>query len=216
MFDEGYLRNVPKMYSQFREDVNIRAFFEEKEGGFFVELGAYNWCMHSTTYILESQFGWSGLAVDARAEVGEGFRDYRRNTKFRHCAIGSATGDRVFYRNTVRPGLSSIHPGYLATCGETQDPCVPEEVPTITVDDLLQQEGVTRMDFLSVDIEGAELDALSGFSIERYRPSLVLLEKGPAFRHDLLLGWFDARGYRVVEELAPHDKINWYFTPKGE
>jgi FkbM family methyltransferase len=47
------------------------------------------------------------------------------------------------------------------------------KVQTITLDRLLTAEKVERLDFLTMDIETYEPQALAGFDIERYRPSLV-------------------------------------------
>jgi len=49
-------------------------------------------------------------------------------------------------------------------------------VSTITLDDLLGREGVAHVDFLSLDIEGAEPAALAGFSIGRFQPALACVE----------------------------------------
>ena len=55
------------------------------------------------------------------------------------------------------------------------------KVPTVTIDDLLERNGVEKIDFLSMDIEGFQLTALKGFDIQRYRPELVCIE---AYRPD--------------------------------
>ena len=50
------------------------------------------------------------------------------------------------------------------------------QVPVRTLDSILAEVGFARVDFLSVDVEGAELAVLRGLSIERYRPRLILIE----------------------------------------
>jgi hypothetical protein len=49
-------------------------------------------------------------------------------------------------------------------------------VPTITIDDLLDREGVKKIDFLSVDIHGPHPIAMSVFYIQRFRTELVQIE----------------------------------------
>jgi FkbM family methyltransferase len=49
-------------------------------------------------------------------------------------------------------------------------------VPVMTLDFILLSAGVASIQFLSVDVEGAEIDVLSGLSFDRYRPDLILLE----------------------------------------
>lgn len=91
----------------------------------------------------------------------------------------------------------------------------PEEiqVETITLNDLLAQNGVTEIDFLSMDIEGGELSALKGFDIERFRPELVCIEMAAARRAELT-SYFDAHGYERIQEYVKYDSINGYFRPR--
>ena len=71
------------------------------------------------------------------------------------------------------------------------------DVPTMTLDDILESEGVKTFDFLSIDIELHEPQALRGFHIERYQPSLVCIEGLLPVRQQIL-DYFAARGYVLV------------------
>jgi hypothetical protein len=86
--------------------------------------------------------------------------------------------------------------------------------PTSSIDSLLEKNGVSRIDFLSMDVEGAELIALAGFDIDRFRPELVCIEAKPVNRtatHE----YFAAHGYEPIEKYFEHDHANLYFTPKA-
>lgn len=50
------------------------------------------------------------------------------------------------------------------------------QVETLTIDDLLRNNGLERIDFIKMDIEGAELEALKGAEtvIRRFRPKLAI------------------------------------------
>ena len=86
------------------------------------------------------------------------------------------------------------------------------EVPTITLNDLLDREGVEKIDFLSMDINGAEPIALAGFNIERFAPDMVDVEASP-HRHEELEAYFAKHGYVRLDEYLKYDKTNWYFVP---
>lgn len=88
------------------------------------------------------------------------------------------------------------------------------EVETITLDDLLDREGVERIDFLSMDIEQGEPAALAGFDIQRFGPRLVCIEAAPGVR-EAIQRYFDRNGYRRIESYLEHDARNWCFTPRG-
>jgi FkbM family methyltransferase len=72
------------------------------------------------------------------------------------------------------------------------------KVPAITLDDLLAREKVTKIDFLSMDIEEGEPAALAGFDIGKYAPELVCIE---IHEHvgDKIAAYMSAHGYVVVE-----------------
>ena len=71
------------------------------------------------------------------------------------------------------------------------------EVPTITLNDLLVAEGIQKIDFLSMDIELHEPQALAGFDIKRFRPSLVCIEGLLPVRQQIL-DYFAANDYVLV------------------
>jgi hypothetical protein len=73
---------------------------------------------------------------------------------------------------------------------------------------------VTRIDFLSMDIELAEPQALAGFSIERFRPRLVAIEAHPQIRQ-LLLDYFTEHDYSLVGKYWRVDADNFWFAPRA-
>jgi hypothetical protein len=79
-------------------------------------------------------------------------------------------------------------------------------VETITLADLLRYHSAPReIDFLSIDVEGAEYDILSGFPFEEYKFNFIVVEqKGDmAFRMSDLLRKF---GYKqVFQDASGHD-----------
>jgi len=78
-------------------------------------------------------------------------------------------------------------------------------VPVRTLDSMLTESGVTRVDFLSLDVEGAELDVLAGFDLAKWRPQLILIED---FLYDGdKRAYLRAHGYRLIRRT---DYNNWY------
>ena len=89
-----------------------------------------------------------------------------------------------------------------------------EEVPTITLTDLLTEQGIGKIDFLSMDIELAEPKALAGFDIDRFHPELVGIEAHPEVRQQLI-DYFHAHGYVIVGKYLRADPQNLWFAPHG-
>ena len=77
---------------------------------------------------------------------------------------------------------------------------------------ILEENGIEKVDFLSMNIEGAEPIALRGFDIQRYKPDLCCVE---ASASQEVLDYFEANGYELIEKYKKVDKINSYFRPKS-
>jgi len=86
-------------------------------------------------------------------------------------------------------------------------------VPTITLNDLLEQNGVTSIDFMSMDIEGGAPKALAGFDIEKYRPKLVCIEESG--QEESIQSYFADHHYERIEKYRRYDYVNWYYAPIG-
>src|SRR4026208_1800269 len=66
----------PDRYSQFAEEWIIRDFFQDRRGGVFVDVGANHYRDSSTTYSLEKNLGWSGLAIEPLAQFEADYKTH--------------------------------------------------------------------------------------------------------------------------------------------
>ena len=85
-------------------------------------------------------------------------------------------------------------------------------VPTIALDDLLRREGVGGIDFLSMDIEGAEPAALAGLDLVRYPPELACIEIASPESGRAVAERFALAGCREVTAYRAVDPINRYYS----
>lgn len=100
-------------------------------------------------------------------------------------------------------GMANDHPGNLGA--QYVVPQAPPYVPVLEIDDL----GLARCDFIALDIEGAELQALAGAenTIRRYGPVLMIEDKGLSERFGSHQGdaerWLAAEfGYTVHRRIS--------------
>ena len=208
-------------YSQGKEELIIRHFFGDERGGFFLDVGSYKWMELSTTLYLEEHLGWTGIAIDANSEFAKGFEENRPGTKFfSYIVTDHSGGELTFYVAEGSEGISSVDRSWIANFFRAFFPNAKPKVrevtvPTITLNDLLDREGVEKIDLLSMDIEGHEPEALAGFDIRRFRPRLVCIESNPKLRAKLL-NYFIENGYERIEAYDAHDVGNWYFRPASD
>lgn len=206
------LAKKKKLYSQHDEEVIIRDFFQDRREGFFLDVGCAGPKKNSNTYYLESELGWSGIGVDALPEYAEAWRQKRPKSRFFNYIATDRSGlVQTFYRSEDTPGISSIEPRKKFSGKEVKYTEI--KVPTITLTKLLDDNHVSKVDLLSMDIEGAELLALAGFDIDRFRPQLVCIEAYHAGR-DKVLAYFAAHGYETIDRYRDRDKVNDYLTPR--
>ncbi len=212
-FDEEFLTDGEKLYSQFKEELIIRHFFKDRRNGFFVDVGCSVPIKGRTTYYLEKHLGWSGIGVDALPGYAEAWKRERPQSVFLSYLVTDHSGSMdAFYRTEIE-GLSSTEKNRVFWWKGVATELAGEEikVPSITMNKLLEDQGVSEIDFLSMDIEGSEPGALAGFDIQRFKPKLVCIEAAPATRISIL-EYFNSHGYKRIEEYEKHDKVNWYFS----
>jgi FkbM family methyltransferase len=209
---QSYASRFGSKQSMGYEEWLIRDFFNDKRDGVFVDVGAGHYMEFSNTYTLETELGWSGIAIDAQAEYAADYQKYRPRTRF-VAAFVSDKPDATVKFFVPPPGgnklLASSDPEFVASHGEAS---AAREMPTATLDQVLTVAGVTAIDLLSMDIELHEPQALAGFSIEKYRPALVCIEAHFTVRQQIL-DYFAAHGYTVVGNYLRLDTQNLYFTP---
>lgn len=210
---DDLLHSGHKLYSQHDEELIIRHFFDDRRGGFFVDVGSFHWQNLSTTYYLEHHLGWSGIAVDALPGLAAGYQKHRPRTRFFQYIVTDRSGTlETLYAAGSLSSTSEEHIERFPTLAGQVKP-KPIQVPTITLDELLERNGVARVDFLSLDIEEGEPAALAGFDIDRYRPELVCVSAGPPVR-DRLAAYFAAHGYERIDAYLEFDAGNWYYRPQ--
>jgi FkbM family methyltransferase len=210
---ESLLKCGSKLYSQYDEELIIRHFFRDRRGGVFLDVGAAHYKYNSTTYYLEHDLGWSGVAIDALAEYGPDYGVYRPATRFYSYIVTDHSGaNEPFYVLRNKHLMSTTSTEWAETFGRDDYETV--RVPTTTLNDLLSKAGVAKVDFLSMDIETGEPAALAGFDVERYRPELICIEVTDGVRSQVT-AYFEAHAYERIARYEGYDQVNWYFRPKA-
>jgi FkbM family methyltransferase len=210
-----FLSKAKPIYSHANEEVIIRHFFQGRRGGFFVDVGCGHPIEDSNTFFLEKHLEWTGFGVDALPEMGRKWARQRLASKFFNFIVTDHAGAlEPFYRVELRArDISSIKKPKRDPGGGTVQS---EEimVPTVTLTKLLDDNGISKIDFLSMDIEGAEPLALAGFDVERFKPALACVEAKVQNR-EFILKYFADHGYHRIESYLKYDQVNWYFTPSA-
>ncbi len=176
-------------------------FFKQSPQGVFVEVGANHPTRENQTWFLE-QRGWSGVLVEPNPELFKLLCEQRPRSRAFQAAAGAQTGEV-----DLLLGVSHLH----STIAQVlDDPLSGKKVrvPLRTLDSIMVEAGLAKIDFLSVDVEGMELQVLQGLDLQKYAPQLILIEE---HRHDYAKHFYLRRlGYRLVKRTG---RNNWYVPP---
>lgn len=201
----------PFRNSQFAEEWIVRDFFGGERGGVFVDVGANDYRRFSNTFYLETELGWSGIAIEPQTQFAEGYRRHRPRTTFVPLFVSDVSNREATLYVSANDLVASSSRQFTESFG---DASTPTRVTTTTLDDILIRLGISRVDFLTIDIELAEPQALAGFSISRFRPRLVCIEAHPPVRQQIL-DYFARHGYVLLGKYWRADGENFWFAPLG-
>ena len=166
-------------YSQGGEDYLVERMLDGQPSGFFVEVGCIDGMRFSNTLSFEER-GWKGICIEAHPDYIEGLRRNRPNSIVVQCAAGEADeADATFYANP-RGSLSSLDRSreqhFKDNYGEFFAGYQEQKVAKHRLDTLFDRLAVREIDFLSLDIEGYEVQAMRGLDLGRYRPRIMAIE----------------------------------------
>lgn len=189
-----------KSFSQFGEDLLVWKHFAYKRDGFFVEVGANDPENLSQTLLLE-RHGWQGVLVEPQSTCCERLRSARPRSQVFQVACGSPgqCGMAMLQLSDAGSRLAGARASELPLGGL-------EQVRVMTLNQILEQTGNPRLDFVSIDVEGFELDVLRGFDLEQHKPSLLLVEDNLPNRLKVH-HYLKRHGYRLVKRTGCN---NWY------
>lgn len=166
--------------------------------GFFVDLGAYDGVRHSNTLLLEQSYGWDGICIEANKQIFPALKANRRCT----CVKRLISDERKHYRFVYGNQWSGIC-DYMPTAFQAEHERRNNPVEFISSYHLWQilawNKCPSRFDYLSLDVEGAELPILEDTLWNSdFRPRLITVE----FRYDQLLleqleQLLEGHGYRL-------------------
>ncbi|MHB1204456.1 MAG: FkbM family methyltransferase [Rhodospirillaceae bacterium] len=160
------------------EDLVLKSIFKEmlKAGqpGFYVDVGCFDARNASNTYLFYC-YGWRGLCIDANPYFAADYANFRSRDVFMHAAVGTRSGLLQFAKHKTNQGMSRI-----AAAGEDigSDFEPPVPVPSLPLGELLRRHvpPATPIDFMSVDLEGGEMDAFTSNDWSQFRPRVIVLE----------------------------------------
>lgn len=166
-----------KCYGQDGEDLVLSRYFEGQSKGFFIDVGAHHPARFSNTYMFYKK-GWKGINIDAQLGTKALFDRVRPRDINIECGVAKENGVLVYHRFN-EPALNTFDEQEAKLKDKIPYKIIEKiEVQVRRLEDILDEyiEECTEIDFMSVDVEGLDLDVLRSNNWNKYRPRYILAE----------------------------------------
>ena len=164
-----------KSYAMDGEDTAVLDYFKNKKNGFYVDVGCYHPIHRNNTYLLYKK-NWNGINIDISQFSIDLFEYMRPKDLNYNCAISNKNENiKLFYQKelsqlstTESKQAQSVFQGVIKE----------KKVQAFTLNEILSRDKYknTKIDFLDIDVEGADFKVLEGLSFEKFKPELICVE----------------------------------------
>ena len=201
-------------WSQYGQDRFIDKLLEHKRNGTFIEIGGYDGEMFSNTLFLEKERGWTGLLVEANPYTYE-----QMVRKDRNCfMINSCISDKMHNMTFIIGGgltsaieiISKRHQdrierdfkvyGARETWTHAKENVVVKCYP---LSSLMNTLGKTRIDYFSLDVEGAEMIILQSIDWTQLDIDVFTIETDQ--HRQEILAFMKTHGYKWIQTISGDD-----------
>jgi FkbM family methyltransferase len=162
-------------YTQNLEDYHLWLALQGKRTGFYIDVGAGHPVADNVSFWFYER-GWCGIVVEPQPRLAEMYPFVRPRDICVTSLVGKFDGEAEFFQFDRLHGLSTTNPNFAEGGAKHGDHYKVLRKPITTLAGLCSQYAVTEIDFLKIDVEGAEGDVLVGNNWSRYRPKLVVAE----------------------------------------
>jgi FkbM family methyltransferase len=184
-------------YADWGEDDWALSQFPQAFQGYACEVGAFDGKTHSQTLLLE-QHGWTCLCIEPNPIMFKKLKKLRPFVMECACAAQAKDSETFYIHEDNQEAHSALKPITDHPIWHPKEGARILKVPVRvkTLDSCLNEANFRKLDFLSIDVEGGELDVLEGFSTGRWHPKLIIAESWN--KQTPITPYLSERGYRLI------------------
>jgi FkbM family methyltransferase len=199
-----YKRIANISYSQQSEDLVLLKYFNNKWGGFYIDIGAYHPYIISNTYMFYKT-GWRGINIEPNPDNYVLFTKKRK--KDINLNIGISNEEKIQnYFKFNDPAMNTFIETIANSYTERKDTTLKStiKIKTETLKNVLDKylPSGQEIDFISIDAEGMSYDVIISNDWNKYRPKLILVEESicelEKFSDSKVFSFLKTVGYKLL------------------
>lgn len=191
--------------------------FKYNQQSFFIEAGAHDGVMQSNTIILEKKYNWNGLLIEPSPSLVFQCKNNRKALIEHTALVGPNYNQNNICGNFLsESAISSIDhpPSYflenelLVNEFKERSNSYQTTVPANTLNKILHKHNISYVDFFSLDVEGYELEVLSGINFNDTHISLILIETANRpFYQKLVKEYLENKNFEFIKQISGNDDL---------
>ncbi len=206
----GQVAHTRGYYGQRGQDYFLdQKIFNGRPTGFYLDIGANDPKELSNTLYFEEQ-GWTGLAFEPQERFRNKWKTERKTPCLEYL-LGATEGEEVTFveydTNEWQNALSGVE-GFALEEGKNIENVASKRMRLTkrALGNILKEQGVTHVDFMSLDVEGYEYEVLQGINFEEVRIDVIVVENDRTHMGDQFLRtYIKSKGYNHVARLSGDD-----------
>jgi FkbM family methyltransferase len=197
-----------KYFSQVGQDEYLdKEIFNKKTNGFFVEVGANDGVLFSNSLFFEKNRSWKGLLIEPNPEEYKKLITNRSSICL-NLAISDTEGEVVFnkitgYGQQLSGIVSKYDPKHIDRIKRTIDEFGGSQeqvkIQSKSLDSIFHLHNIKKIDFISIDTEGGELDILKTIDFEKVCIKALIVENN--YSKNDIYEFLNAKGYKLTKRL---------------
>jgi len=177
----------------------IIKYIGEIENGFYIEAGAHDGLLQSNTKFLEDQYNWTGILIEPSPKVFlDLVKNRSNNININKCLVSQEYPDKTIKGAFDNGPMSSVNNIRNLENVELID------VECDTMENILDYYQIKKIDFMTIDTEGYELEVLKGINLKKYRPTYLLIEIYKDI-NDIIFDYMKNNDYIFLENITNYN-----------
>ena len=188
-------------YTQNLEDYHLSLAFAGQQSGFYIDIGGGHPVADNVSFWFYER-GWRGIVVEPQPQLTALYERLRPRDLVVQGLVGRSSGEMDFHVVERLHGLSTTVEQHAKGARAFGADYQTVRLPVMTLAELCERHELRAIDFLKVDVEGAESDVLAGGDWQRFRPKVIIVEAiAPGTNEPTWQEWEPsllAQGYRFA------------------